>query len=55
MPEAEEIPALIASLEGRLQSIKGYMGGLNVPRKEKIQEIKAFLKNAEQGLNGLMK
>jgi metallo-beta-lactamase family protein len=55
IPEAEEIPALIASLEGRLHSIKGYMGGLNVPQKEKIQEIKAFLKNTEQDLNGLMK
>ena len=55
IPEAEEIPALIASLEDRLQAIKGYMGGLNVTQKEKIQELKTLLKNTEKDLTGLMK
>jgi hypothetical protein len=55
IPEAEEIPALIASLEDRLQAIKGYMGGLNVTQKEKIQELKTLLKNTEKYLTGLMK
>ncbi len=54
-PETEELLTLLASLKGRLQAFDGQLGEPGNLEKEKIQEIKTFLKNTEMKLEGLMK
>jgi metallo-beta-lactamase family protein len=54
-PEAEELQTLFTSLKDRLQVFDRRLGGAGTLEKEKIEEIKAFLKNTENKLEGLMK
>ncbi len=55
LSEAAELPALLASLKERLQAFDGQWGGAGTLEKEKIEEIKALLKDTESKLEGLMK
>jgi metallo-beta-lactamase family protein len=53
--EAAELQTLFTSLKDRLQTFDGQLGGAGTLEKEKMEEIKAFLKNTESNLNRLMK
>ncbi|MBI4763257.1 MAG: MBL fold metallo-hydrolase [Deltaproteobacteria bacterium] len=53
--EAAELQTLLASLKDRLQAFDGQLGGAGTLEKEKMEEIKAFLKNTESNLNRLMR
>jgi metallo-beta-lactamase family protein len=53
-PEAAELQTLLASLKDRLQAFDSQLGGAGVLEKEKIEAIKAILKNTESNLNRLM-
>jgi metallo-beta-lactamase family protein len=55
LPEAEELQTLVASLKDRLQVFDGRLGEAGTLEKEKIEEIKTFLKNTESNLDRLMK
>ncbi|MEW6186856.1 MAG: MBL fold metallo-hydrolase [Thermodesulfobacteriota bacterium] len=52
-PEAEELLTLLASLQNRFQDLGGRLGGGAI-EKEKIEAIKALIKNTESRLDGLI-
>lgn len=53
-PEGEELLTLLASVDGRLKTFKGYLEGTAALNKEKVQEIKTLLEKTEKSLKGLM-
>jgi len=53
-PEVAELQNLLASLKERLQVFDGQLGGVEPLKKEKMVEIKTFLKNTESNLNRLI-
>jgi hypothetical protein len=54
-PETEEILALFAALEGRVQGLKDYLKGITGLKKARVREIKVLLKKTEKDLEGMMK
>jgi metallo-beta-lactamase family protein len=53
--ETEELMALYALLENRLEGLHGLLGKLPALKKGKIRELKTFLKKTEKGLDGFIK
>jgi metallo-beta-lactamase family protein len=53
--EAAEIQTLLTSLKDRLKAFDGRLAGTGPLEKEKMEELRTFLKNTESTLEGLMK
>ena len=53
--ETEELMALYALLETRLEGLHGLLGKIPALKKGKIRELKTFLKKTEKGLDGFLK
>ena len=54
-PEAEDVLALLAALEERLHSFKGYLAGVTGLKKGKLREIRNLLKKTDKDFDGMMK
>ena len=54
-PEAEDILALLAALEERLQTFKDYLAGTPGLKKIKLREIRNLLKKTDKDFEGMMK